>query len=98
MCAAPNVWVLYFLSAARGMAGGILGTVLVTIVINGWFHTGSGLATSIAMACSGLTGAALSPVLSAVIQNAGWRSGYLVSAVIIGALNLPPVPLYADAG
>ena len=75
MCAAPNVWVLYFLSAARGMAGGILGTVLVTIVINGWFHTGSGLATSIAMACSGLTGAALSPVLSAVIQNAGWRSG-----------------------
>ena len=91
MCAAPNVWVLYLLSAARGMAGGILGMVLVTIVINGWFQAGSGLATSIAMACSGLTGAALSPALSSVIQNAGWKSGYLVSAIMIVALNLPAI-------
>ena len=35
--------------------------------------------------------AALSPVLSAVIQNAGWRSGYLVSAALIAAFNLPAV-------
>ena len=91
MGAASNVWTLYILSAARGAAGGILGMVFVTVVINGWFHEGNALATSVAMACSGLTGAALSPVLSAVIQNAGWRSGYLVSAALIAAFNLPAV-------
>ena len=89
MALASNIWVLYICNAVRGLAAGTFGLVLVTMVINNWFHANAGLATSIAMSCSGLAGAALSPVLSAVIQAAGWRTGYLAAAGIMLALNLP---------
>ena len=88
-----GVVMLYVLNAVRGFAAGVLGIVLVTTVINNWFHRNSGLITSIAMGCSGLVGAALSPVLSAVIQSAGWRVGYLVCAALILLFNLPAVLL-----
>lgn len=86
-----NLILLYGLNALRGFAAGVVGNVLVTTVINQWFHTGTGLVTSIAMGFSGLTGALLSPVLSAVIESAGWRTGYLAVAVLIALLNLPAI-------
>ncbi len=93
LAAAPNIWVLYGLNLLRGAAGGILGVVLVTTVINHWFVTASGLATSVAMAFSGLTGAVVSPLLSGIIAGAGWRTGYLAAAGIIALLNLPAILL-----
>ena len=40
MAAAPNIWTLYALNVLRGAAGGILGLVLVTTVINNWLYIG----------------------------------------------------------
>ncbi|MCR5230602.1 MAG: MFS transporter [Solobacterium sp.] len=86
-----NILIMYVLNAVRGFAGGILGFVLVTTVINNWFYVSSGLAASAAMSCSGLAGALLSPLLSAVIEYAGWRAGYFVSAAVILLFNLPAI-------
>ena len=91
MCIAPNIWVLYALNVIRGAAGGILGTVLVTTIINNWLYASAGISTSITMACSGLVGALMSPVLTAIINATSWRTGYLVAAVGIAALNLPAI-------
>ncbi|MDO5109047.1 MAG: MFS transporter [Erysipelotrichaceae bacterium] len=88
---APNIYVMYAINAIRGFAAGILGFVLVTMVVNNWFHANVGLATSIAMSCSGLAGALFSPVISSVIESGGWRTGYLFTAAIMAVLNLPAI-------
>ena len=91
LATAPNIIVMYILNAVRGFACGVLGFVLVTMVINNWFIANVGLATSIAMSCSGLAGALFSPIISSIIQNSGWRTGYMAVAVIMIVLNLPAI-------
>ena len=87
----PSIMPIYVLCVARGLAAGTLGFVFVTSVLNQWFVSGVGLATSIAMACSGLAGAAFSPIVGAVVSGAGWRAGYILLAVLTVALNLPAI-------
>ena len=87
----PNIFVMYVLNALRGFACGILGFVMVTMVINNWFIANVGLATSIAMSCSGLAGALFSPVISSVIESMGWRAGYVFVAILMAVLNLPAI-------
>ena len=82
---------MYVLCAARGFAAGIIGFVFATTVLSGWFVESIGLATSIAMGCSGIAGAAFSPVLSGIIAGSGWRVGYLAVAAFTVALNLPAI-------
>ena len=47
------------------------------------------MATSIMMCCSGAAGAVLSPVISKVIIDFGWRNGYRAVAAIVLFLCLP---------
>lgn len=87
----PSIMPMYVLCVIRGIAAGVVGFVFVTTVLNQWFVSGVGLATSIAMSCSGLTGAAFSPLVGLAIDNAGWRPGYLLVAALTVALNLPAI-------
>ncbi|MBR3311157.1 MAG: MFS transporter [Solobacterium sp.] len=87
----PNVLVLMILNGIRGFASGLIGTVTVTVMINYWFNKNNGLMTSIAMGFSGLAAALLSPILSGIIANAGWRTGYMVLALITVLFNLPAI-------
>ena len=82
---------LCLFSAVRGFAAGMIGNVLVTSVLGRWFLSDTGFITSLALGCSGIVGAIFNPVLESVIQSAGWRTAYLVSAGIILLLNLPAV-------
>ncbi len=91
LAAANNVYLMYVLNGIRGFASGIIGFVFVTIVINHWFFENNGLVTSIAMGFSGLAGAVFSPVMSSIIASSGWRTAYLVSAVLMAVLNLPAI-------
>lgn len=88
-----SVILLYVLNAIRGLSTGIVGIVLVTILINNHFENGVGLATSIALGCSGLAGAILSPILSSVIAYVGWRVTYLIVALLDLLCYLPCVVL-----
>ncbi|MBQ1468602.1 MAG: MFS transporter [Solobacterium sp.] len=84
-----NIYLMYILHGMRGFMAGVMGFVFVTIVINHWYQANVGLITSIALGFSGLAGAVFSPVISSVIQNHGWRTGYIVIAVMMAVLNLP---------
>lgn len=88
---APNLVIMYVLNAIRGFAGGVLGFVLITMVINNWFQASVGLATSIAMSCSGFAGALFSPIISSIIEGSGWRVGYIFVAIVMAVLNLPAI-------
>ncbi len=86
-----SIWPMYLLSVFRGVAAGTAGTVLVTIVINNWFTGKVGLMTSLIFCSAGISGAILSPILSAVIESAGWRAGYLAMAAFIVLFYLPGI-------
>ncbi len=84
---------LYILNAVRGLAGGMIGSVLATTVLGYWFRTDTGLISSLALGCSGLIGALFNPILEAVMKASDWRTAYLVAAAAILALNLPSIVL-----
>ena len=90
---APNLAVLYVLCALRGFSSGLLGIVLGTVVINNWFVRGNSFVTGVAMAMSGLGSAVLSPILSGVIEAAGWRAGFRAEALVGLLLYAPLVAL-----
>lgn len=56
---------------------------------NSWFARRRGLATGIIMACSGLGGALIAPVLSSGIQHFGWRTTAFLSGLVILGILLP---------
>lgn len=88
-----GVMPMYVLCVVRGLAAGMIGFVFVTSVINRWFVTNVALASSIAMACSGLAGALFSPIINGIISGVGWRMGYVAIAAFTALLNLPAILL-----
>lgn len=86
-----SIVTMYALCVVRGLAAGVIGMVFATTVLGNWFVEGLGLVTSIAFGCSGIAGAVFSPIMSGVIASAGWRTGYLVTAVLTVLLNLPAI-------
>lgn len=100
---APSIGVAYLLSATKGLAGGVIGFVLITYVLNKWFVAQLGLATSVAMGCSGLAGALFTPLIQPVVTGLGWRAGYVLVAALMVLLCLPAILFVpscdpADAG
>ncbi len=89
----PGITPMYVLCVVRGLAAGMVGFVFVTSVINRWFVTNVALASSIAMACSGLAGALFSPIVNGIIGGVGWRMGYVAIAAFTVVLNLPAILL-----
>ena len=86
-----GIVIMYALCVLRGLAAGVIGMVFATTVLGNWFEEGLGLVTSIAFGCSGIAGAIFSPIMSGIIAGAGWRGGYLVTAVLTVLLNLPAI-------
>ncbi|MEG2628017.1 MAG: MFS transporter [Eggerthellaceae bacterium] len=84
-----QLWQLYALCIVAGMVV-VAGTrLLVSVLISNWFTLKRGLAVSIALSGSGLGGVILSPVTSAMIANSGWRSAFLLLAVVCFVCALP---------
>lgn len=88
---APSISVAYLLAATRGLAGGVIGFVLITYVLNKWFVAQLGLVTSIAMGFSGLAGALFTPLIQPVVSGMGWRAGQVLVAALTVTLCLPSI-------
>lgn len=84
-----SVLPMLLLNGVRGFGSGLIGTVMVTIMLNYWFNKDNALMTSIALGFAGLSGAVFSPVLSSLITASGWRTAYMVMAGVILLFNLP---------
>ena len=61
-----------------GFCMGFNTSIGVAIVLENWFAKKTGLAIGLAWGIGSLANAIMSPIISAVITSAGWRTGYVV--------------------
>ena len=63
--------------------------ICMSDVIDQWFSKSSGLAIGLAWGVNSLCTLLLSPVITLVIEQQGWRTGYIVLAAVSAAMILP---------
>lgn len=87
---APNLIVIYIAAAVQGF--GVSGPmyIIVPTMINRWFQKKAGFFIGLAMAFTGGSAIILMPVISMVIEAAGWRMGYGLEAVLAAVFMLIP--------
>lgn len=73
-----KVWGWYILAVPIALGATILTNLLGPILINRWFIKNKGLIMGIQMAFVGVFGAVIQPTIAGIIENQGWRKGYLV--------------------
>lgn len=91
MAFSHSIWLFYILGIIRGIGVGIYGMVPLTVIITNWFVEKHGIATSLALSFSGLSGAIFSPLLSSWILAYGWQNTYLIMAACIFILTIPAI-------
>ena len=84
-----ELWQVYVLFAVSGCFAVASTRLLISLVTANWFTAKRGLAISIALSGSGFGGAILSPIVSSLIVNVGWRSAFLVLAAVCIVAALP---------
>lgn len=67
----------------------------ISIMLTNWFSEKKGTAMGITFAGSGIGAAILSPVLSSLIANYGWRTTYVIAGILIILITLPLILLFA---
>lgn len=87
---APNIYVIYAAAFLQGF--GVSGPmyVIVPTMINRWFQKKAGFFIGLAMAFTGGAAVILMPVISIVIEAAGWRAGYWAEAAIAAVFMFIP--------
>lgn len=78
---ATKLWHFYALAILYGLASTPVLTVTIASLVSNWFVDKKGLAMGLAYSGSGVTAAIMTPILSSVVQNVGWRWGYRLLAV-----------------
>ena len=58
-------------------------------VVANWFESRRGMAMGFTLSGASIGGAILTPVMERVITSYGWRTAYVVLAVLIGAITIP---------
>lgn len=91
MAYGTNLMIFYILGVVRGVGTALFAMVPMTILINNWFEEKNGLALSIANGASGIVGAVFSPIITSIISNQSWQSGFVWQAVLIVVMLLPAI-------
>ncbi|MDR2833613.1 MAG: MFS transporter [Streptococcaceae bacterium] len=86
---APNIWFLYITGMFQGLFFFMTGAIPANMLISKWFVTKRGLATSLGFAGFGIGGFVMSPILSFLLEDFGWRMTYRIVAMIVLAVALP---------
>ena len=88
-----KLWHFYVLAAIYGTASMTLAGISLTTLINNWFVDKRGLATGLAFAGSGVSAAIMTPVLTTVVTNYGWRMGYRTMSLVSFIILIPAMLL-----
>ena len=88
-----KLWHFYALAAFYGTGSMTLAGISITTLINNWFVEKRGLATGLAFAGSGVSAAVMTPVLTTIVADFGWRMGYRTMSLVSLCLLVPAVLL-----
>lgn len=89
-----ELWHLYLIFIAIGIvAGGCSATPYLKIT-SSWFNKRRGLALGITMAGGGLGYTYVAPLCRFMIENHGWRSGYMALSAIVIFVGIPVIWLF----
>ena len=86
---ANQVWIFYVVAPFVGIGAAATSSVAILTVLNSWFDLKYGMASGLALACSGIGGALLAPVFTSIIELIGWRMAFLAAG---GAAALASIP------
>ena len=79
----------YVVAIPLGISIAFIAPLPISILISNWFEKKRGLASGIAFAFSGITGAILSPIATKIITTYGWQTSYRVYAILALVFMLP---------
>lgn len=88
-----SLWQFYLVGALVGIFAMGCGTIPVSVLITNWFEKNRGLMISIAMMGISIGGTVLSPLLSWLIVEFGWRYAYLILCAL-SLIVLVPIALF----
>lgn len=84
-----SVFPFYISGIALGIGSTFLIYGSIPLIMNNWFKAKLGTSLGIAMAFMGVGGAIFAQVTGILIESIGWRSTYIVLAIIVAVLILP---------
>lgn len=87
--ACTQLWQFRAVGAVCGVFTSGLTTMSISCILNRWFVSKRATALSIAFAGSSLGSMVFNPLVSAVIEERGWASAYVMLGVLILAVNVP---------
>ena len=86
-----EVWQIYISGALFGLAGPVIFLVGPSVLINNWFAPKqAGKFLGIASAFTGVGTFVWSPTFAGIIQSSGYKTGFMVEAVVAAVLILIP--------
>lgn len=88
-----SLWQFYLVGALVGIFAMGCGTIPVSVLITNWFEKNRGLMISIAMMGISIGGNVLSPLLSWLIVEFGWRYAYFILCAL-SLIVLVPIALF----
>ncbi len=84
-----DVWQWWLAGLLYGIGGSGIFIIGAPIFISNWFQKRTGFAVGMYGMLLAILSAILNPVIAAVISAVGWRSAYLVLAVVAAVMILP---------
>ena len=83
------LWQFYIAGAFLGIANAIPLYLMVPTMIDRWFKKNVGLFIGVGLAFTGIGAMVFNPIGGFIIQNYGWRMGYLAFGIISLVIALP---------
>ncbi|HWP80189.1 MAG TPA: MFS transporter [Candidatus Acidoferrum sp.] len=80
------IWQFYALALVTGLFWPALGGLTLTTLINNWFKEKRGFALGLAFTGSGISSAIMTPIVTAVVADHGWRTGFRLLAICAATL------------
>ena len=88
---ANHVWIFYVVAPFVGIGAAATSSVAILAILNNWFDLKYGMASGLALSCSGVGGALLAPTFASIIEVIGWRMAFLAAGGVAALVSVPGI-------